>query len=301
MTELDLRRARSNEGESNLSSPASQTGCPSSMPESSNDSALQSIDRFLDQEITADGQDQNQKLLQLLREATRAKNRDAVAHLLPKLSTVELPEELVHQAVDSGLEIYKLYFAHNPKILKFQWQGAGDAACLTIASGDTEFLEYLLSVGADPGWSLLSPRIAVRYLPIEYISFSTWISESVLQFLLRHGALVKGTYALQLAAQTGRVEIVRALLKAGADVEGLPECIEGELETPDGPFRVEKIEIHESNGTALHSAVSGGCLAIVEMLVEKGADLKALDNEGRTPLMKAHEEDKEDIVAILTI
>ena len=70
-----------------------------------------------------------------------------------------------------------------------------------------QLLEYLLSIGADPGRSLNTPRVAVRYLPVEYISFSAWIPESILKLLLQHGALAKGTYALQLAAQSGRVKV----------------------------------------------------------------------------------------------
>lgn len=84
-------------------------------------------------------------------------------------------------------------------------------------------------------------------------------------------------------------------------MEGIPGFVEGELETPDGPVWVEKTKIHEADGTALHSAVSAGCLKIVKILVEEGANLKAVDNDDQTPVTRAHKEGKEDIIAALTV
>lgn len=55
-----------------------------------------------------------------------------------------------------------------------------------------------------------------------------------MRLLIVHGALVKGTYALQLAAQVGKLECVQVLIGAGAGVDGLPELHEWETELSDG-------------------------------------------------------------------
>jgi len=65
--------------------------------------------------------------------------------------------------------------------------------------------------------------------------------------------------ALAFAAQYGHTEIARALLDAGEDPNRL---------NPDG--------MH-SHSTPLHQAALGGHLAVVKLLVERGARLDALD------------------------
>jgi ankyrin repeat protein len=53
-------------------------------------------------------------------------------------------------------------------------------------------------------------------------------------------------------------------------------------------------------GTALHHAVRGGHREIVELLVERGANVDVEDVQGRTALMLAKENERSKIVDFLT-
>ena len=68
------------------------------------------------------------------------------------------------------------------------------------------------------------------------------------------------------AAATGRVEMVKLLIAAGADCTA----------------------ITRHGGTVLHIAAYFGTASIVSMLIEAGADIRALDEGGYTPLYYFH-------------
>jgi ankyrin repeat protein len=71
-----------------------------------------------------------------------------------------------------------------------------------------------------------------------------------------------GRFPLEIAAQTGRMEIVRFLLEKGADVN-----------------------LNRDGSTALHmAALYGGKTELVVLLLEKGADMNARTKRGDTPL-----------------
>jgi ankyrin repeat protein len=76
-----------------------------------------------------------------------------------------------------------------------------------------------------------------------------------------------GFTALHLAAYFGRVEVVRRLLAAGAEVEAVAR--------------------NATRVRPLHSAVAGGSDAVVEALLAAGADPEARQAGGYTPLMGA--------------
>lgn len=100
----------------------------------------------------------------------------------------------------------------------------------------------------------------------------SYVSEEKLRLLIEYGALVKGTYALQLAAVTGRLECVRILLEAGADVDGLADG-EIEIEEADGRRRVLDMDWHPGSETALQLAADAGKLEVVECLLKAGANI----------------------------
>lgn len=160
--------------------------------------------------------------------------------------------------------------------------------CSTLTRNEVEFLSYLLSIGADPGRTLDSVRYAYIFLPIEFCAFSS--TESNARLLLRHGAIVDKTNAIQLAAQNGRLEMVRLLLEAGGNVNWI-------INPTD--FSTPYYFGTRTYGTALHYAAAGGFPDVVEFLMEKGADSKILDSAGKTAVARARENNHEEIVWLI--
>ncbi|MBI3441221.1 MAG: ankyrin repeat domain-containing protein [Proteobacteria bacterium] len=56
---------------------------------------------------------------------------------------------------------------------------------------------------------------------------------------------------------------------------------------------------YQSGDTALHIAALNGRTALVKALVDKGADIGAIDGNGKTPLMLAVREKRKDVEQIL--
>jgi ankyrin repeat protein len=76
--------------------------------------------------------------------------------------------------------------------------------------------------------------------------------------------------------------------KAG-DMDTLLACLENE----------PNINVRDKyNQTALMLAAENGYTRVVSLLIDKGADMNAKDNEGRTALMRARELIERDRIAI---
>ena len=86
--------------------------------------------------------------------------------------------------------------------------------------------------------------------------------------------LAQGPTLLAVFASTWNTEGVRQLLDLGVPVNALYEG--------DGYFDIAK------NSTALHVAAWQSRPDLVQLLVERGADVQAKDDKGRTPLVLAH-------------
>lgn len=105
--------------------------------------------------------------------------------------------------------------------------------------------------------------------------------------LVQHGAKVSGTGALPAAADNGHMDVLQYLLKQGADIN--------EIGVHDyGDRRMKKYE-----GTALHKAIARGDLVMAKLLVEQGARIDIEDPLGRTPLMRAREENQQEAAGFL--
>ncbi len=89
---------------------------------------------------------------------------------------------------------------------------------------------------------------------------------------------VDGFTPLLLAINRDQVAVFSALIERGVG-----------LETPFGPSRF----------TALHSAVRGGSIKAVELLVKGGADIEAVDADGGTPWMAAVRRDSPEIAILI--
>jgi uncharacterized protein len=116
-----------------------------------------------------------------------------------------------------------------------------------------------------------------------------------------------GWSAVHMAAQRGNPALLRLLLEKGADVNRVCAC-KGFLDARDWtPLqmaarrgRMEVVEllltkdvdlrqVNSRGVTALHEAVESDSPAIVRAVLDKGADPRAKDNDGKTPLDYAAE------------
>ena len=99
--------------------------------------------------------------------------------------------------------------------------------------------------------------------------------------LYRHDVHYNSGSALFWGAGHGQGRTVRASLREGADVNG------------------EYGEVSYPRMTALHLACSNGCLAIVNTLIDSGANVEAITPHGATPLYEAVHCNSEPLVEAL--
>ena len=105
--------------------------------------------------------------------------------------------------------------------------------------------------------------------------------------LILHGARVNGSGAIVMAAEDGKMEMVKLLLNEGADINEIG------IEHPTDP------RFREDMGTALHRAVERGQEEVVGFLLERGADAGLKDPMGRTPADLAKGKGNEKILKSL--
>jgi hypothetical protein len=142
----------------------------------------------------------------------------------------------------------------------------------------------VLGNGADPNY----PRPVDEYKSI-LADAAEMGKVDVLELPLAHGARLRGSGVLVAAAEEGEVESVKFLLgREDLDIDELG------IEHPTDPRGIKDM------GTALHHAVRRGH-EIVELLVERGANVDLEDVQGRTALMLAKENERSEIVDFLTI
>ena len=154
-------------------------------------------------------------------------------------------------------------------------EGEDGWTALSSAAGrrrDPELVRVLLEAGADPddGWAPTSRFGDSLYHSVEAED------PACTRLLLEHGAAVDRTMALAHALDFDRLERVRLLLDHGADPN------EG------------------TEGTCLHHAVKRGRgPEFVRLLVGRGADLDAKDDDGRTAYAHAVRAGRSDVVRAL--
>ena len=189
-----------------------------------------------------------------------------------------------------------------------------------VTKGNKEMAELLLSKGAD--LNLQDNRMG--YTPVMWALNSN--KEDLAKFLINKGADFKikandGTTALILACGVSP-DLAKQLLSTGADIHALTDkglgvfsqCITmgmmrgNEKITPEfAEFLLSKgANIDEKNTlggykgyTPLYWAILYGETDVVKFLAEKGADVNAVADNGKTPLSIASETGNEDIVDIL--
>ena len=95
---------------------------------------------------------------------------------------------------------------------------------------------------------------------------------------LVHVRDAKGLTPLHIAAAQGNAAVVSELIAYHADVNA---------------------QVESSGVTPLHLAACGGHHLVVHVLLDHGANPHALDQQGKTPLMLAHQENKRAVIDAL--
>lgn len=157
----------------------------------------------------------------------------------------------------------------------------GDILIVACQDSDISWARFCLENGADPNLHMVNDSM---YALAATAQMST---VAMADLLLQHGAKMEGSGAIVLAAEEGKLDMVKFLLDKGADIDeiGLNDF---------GDDRVT-----EEGGSALHKAVTKECGEVVRYLLDKGAVVNLLDIKGRTPLMRARENESDTITELL--
>lgn len=158
----------------------------------------------------------------------------------------------------------------------------GDVLGNVATDDDREWTGFCLRRGADPNKNLRDEHKTLLAAVAELASV-----ETVKMLVEDGGAAVRGSGAIIMAAEEGKLDMVKYLLDNGADIN------EVGIEHPtDERYK-------EDMGSALHKAVGGGHEDVVRFLLDKGADVSLKDPLGRTPMILALPKNNAGIVELL--
>ena len=145
---------------------------------------------------------------------------------------------------------------------------------VAVFCGKTNVVKVLLTI--DP--TLINTRGDACSSSLIYYATQKG-NPDIVKALIDAGADVNGTNKdwrpIHLAAKEGHLDVVKVLIDAGADVNGT------------------------DNETPIHIAAKEGHLDIVKALIDAGADLIATGDDGWTPLYYAVNESHSDVVKVL--
>ena len=157
----------------------------------------------------------------------------------------------------------------------------GDILSNVATSDDLDWAQLCLDRGADPNRNLVD----------EYKSLLAAVAElasiQMAALLIRHGAHVKGSGAIVMAAEEGKLDMVKLLLDQGADIN------EVGIEDPTDP------RSREDMGSALHRAVTAGHEEVARFLLDQSADVNLTDVMRRTPLDLAEANQNRGMIELL--
>ncbi len=173
-------------------------------------------------------------------------------------------------------------------------QGMEDIAILLLAAGANPHVraadgETLLMTAAKSGSARLVRALLANDPDSMMLAIDPNLSESW-----------KGQTALMWAAAEGHVEVMQALIEAGADINMRSAYIKVAEVDPDkrqGGFVYPSIP--PGRMAALHFAARDGQLESARLLVEAGADLNIVDEQGSNALVLATLNGHFDVAALL--
>ena len=180
----------------------------------------------------------------------------------------------------------------------FVFGGCAPALHEAVKEGDAARVRELLDDGADVNVRESSPD-RLQYTPLHWAAYLG--EQSLVRLLVSRGAELESedpwySTPLYLAAEQGHLEIVKNLAELGSEVNvrskmlGYTPLHRAAWGPAEKRFGVESVAGKDWNAVYLE---------IAQVLLEKGAEVNALDNDGETPLDQAIEGGFDEMVALL--
>ena len=214
-------------------------------------------------------------------QAATSKDRTQVVKYCLDHRTPVTSQVLKIVRIAKAKDVYKLLLDTNAIDVNHYIPWFGDILSNAATHDDFEMATICLSHGADPNANLVDEHMSILAAVAEQASVG------MARLLLKHGARLRGSGAIVMAAEAGKLEMVSMLLEEGADVN------EVGIEHPTDP------RFKEDMGTALHRAVAEGHEEVVRFLLEHGAVVSLEDPMGRTSLALAKDKGNDVIYSLL--
>jgi RNA polymerase sigma factor (sigma-70 family) len=202
----------------------------------------------------------------------------------------------------------KQLLEQDPRLLAARDSLGNTALILAINSGHNEIAELLLGAGVRPdifeAASIGRTELVAGFVNADPASLDAYSPE--------------GFTALALAAHFGHIETLKFLISRGGDLNAVSKHAMNVTPLHAALFgrRIEAAKVLVEAGadvtarrggrgwpragwTALHYAAANGFAELVEPLLDHGADIGALDDEGKTPLRVAVESAQQTVAALL--
>src|SRR5262245_3052837 len=225
-----------------------------------------------------------------------AKNDSGVAALIPATDNLEATGLLVEAGADvnartetgdsalivaarrAGAVRVVEYLLDKGASIKDSTKGGSTALHRAAEAGDTELLKLLVDRGAEVNAERKGGQAPLA-------SAVVFNHEAAVRYLLSSGAKPIGEVGLSRAVFQGNLEIVKALLEAGAEVKNESQVFPGYGE----PEPILVLACFSYNADP----------QIVKMLLDRGADPAAKSQQGRTPLELARERGYVEVARLL--
>uniref|UniRef100_A0A6B2L239 Uncharacterized protein n=1 Tax=Arcella intermedia TaxID=1963864 RepID=A0A6B2L239_9EUKA len=242
----------------------------------------------------------------------------------------ENEKSILQVAIENkNIDILKSLLEKDKKIVNKTWKSGHTALHYTVQNSyPKEIIKLLVDYNADPSkeikkeesaFDIASPEIQsilVRAIDLSWLEGGIIHTDVMKKFLERHapkhfinGKSKNGRTALHWICHHGKTEIVSHLLELKADIKEqdengeTPICLAIKAGHLDLVRYLVKMNYHTTplynEKTFLHVAAAEGKEDIVSFLINNGAELNAMDNNGRTPLQYAITAKNNNIVTLL--
>jgi hypothetical protein len=194
-------------------------------------------------------------------------------------------------AVDGGIPIFQVLLDHGWKINAHHSEACGDALNCAVTSGDYDFAKWLLDHGHDatPSEGIHGPNVLSTTVQGDTTSME------MLKLLIDHGISLEDCGAGVAAAEEGNLEALQLLIDHGINLEDRDRS----WGTYDEDDEEDSHDAWDSCATALYRACKRGELDCIELLLDRGADAQAKNDEGLSCYSVAKKRGHQDVVKLL--